>query len=47
MKINNDIVRLSKAARVYNVSLDNIVDFLATKDIIVIRHPNTKLDLET
>jgi hypothetical protein len=45
MKINNDFVRLSKAARVYNISIDTIVSFLASKGINIIRHPNTKLDL--
>ena len=45
MKRNNDFVRLSKAARVYNISIDTIVSFLASKGINIIRHPNTKLDL--
>jgi len=46
MKINYDIVRLSKAARVYNVSIDSIVGFLATKGITIIRGPNTILNEE-
>jgi len=41
MKRNNDIVRLSRAARVYNVSIDSIVGFLATKGITIISVPNT------
>ena len=44
---HDNFVRLSKAARVYNVSLVNIVDFLATKGIDIECHPNTRIDIET
>jgi len=39
-------VRLSKAAREFNVSLDTIVDFLANMDFEVERNPNSKLSQE-
>ena len=39
-------VRLSKAAREFNLGLDTIVDFLASKGIEVERKPNTKLEPE-
>ena len=39
-------VRLSKAAREFNLGLDTIVDFLASRGIEVERKPNTKLEPE-
>ena len=39
-------VRLSKAAREFNLGLDTIVEFLASKGIEVERKPNTKLEPE-
>ena len=36
-------VRLSKAAREFNLGVETIVDFLASKGIEVERKPNTKL----
>ncbi len=40
------VVRLSKAAREFNISLDTIIEFLANNGIEVDRNPNTKLDPE-
>lgn len=40
------IVRLSKAAREFNIALDTIVDFLSDKGFDVIKSPNSKLDPE-
>ena len=39
-------VRLSKAAREFNLGVETIVDFLASKGIEVERKPNTKLEPE-
>ena len=39
-------VRLSKVAREFNLGLDTIVEFLASKGIEVERKPNTKLEPE-
>ncbi|MAC16849.1 MAG: translation initiation factor IF-2 [Flavobacteriales bacterium] len=39
-------VRLSKAAREFNLGLDTIVEFLASKGIEIERKPNTKLEPE-
>ena len=39
-------VRLSKAAREFNLGVDTIVEFLASKGIEVERKPNTKLEPE-
>ena len=39
-------VRLSKVAREFNLGVDSIVDFLASKGIEVERKPNTKLEPE-
>ncbi len=38
------VVRLSKAAREFNISLDTIVSFLTEKGYDIERKPNTKLD---
>ncbi len=38
------VVRLSKAAREFNISLDSIVGFLTEKGYDIERKPNTKLD---
>jgi len=40
------VVRLSKAAREFNIALDTVVDFLSDKGFDVIKNPNTKLDPE-
>jgi len=40
----NKVVRLSKAAREFNISLDSIVSFLTEKGYDIERKPNTKLD---
>jgi len=40
----NKVVRLSKAAREFNISLDTIVSFLTEKGYDIERKPNTKLD---
>ena len=40
------VVRLSKAAREFNIGLDTVVDFLSDKGFDVIKNPNTKLDPE-
>ncbi len=40
------VVRLSKAAREFNIALDTVVDFLSEKGFDVIKNPNTKLDPE-
>jgi len=40
------VVRLSKAAREFNIALDTVVDFLSNKGFDVIKNPNTKLDPE-
>lgn len=40
------VVRLSKAAREFNIALDTVVDFLSDKGFDVIKSPNTKLDPE-
>ena len=42
----NKLVRLSKAAREFNISLDSIVSFLTDKGYDIERKPNTKLDPE-
>jgi translation initiation factor IF-2 len=42
----NKVVRLSKAAREFNISLDSIVGFLTEKGYDIERKPNTKLDPE-
>ena len=39
-------VRLSKVAREFNLGVDSIVEFLASKGIEVERKPNTKLEPE-
>ena len=39
-------VRLSKAAREFNLGVDTIVEFLASQGIEVERKPNTKLEPE-
>ena len=40
-------VRLSKAAREFNLGIATVVDFLASKGIEVEANPNTKLDPDT
>ena len=40
----NKVVRLSKAAREFNISIDTIVSFLTDKGYDIDRKPNTKLD---
>ena len=42
----NKLVRLSKAAREFNISLDSIVSFLREKGYEIERKPNTKLEPE-
>ena len=44
MAVSNRPVRLSKAAREFNISLDTIVEFLSQNGFTVERNPNTKLD---
>ncbi len=39
-------VRLSKAAREFNISLDTVISFLTDKGYDIERKPNTKLDPE-
>ena len=46
MAVTNRPVRLSKAAREFNISLDTIVEFLSEKGFTVERKPNSKLDSE-
>ncbi len=46
MAVTNRPVRLSKAAREFNISLDTIVEFLSEKGFTVERKPNSKLDAE-
>jgi len=46
MAVTNRPVRLSKAAREFNISLDTIVEFLSEKGFTVDRKPNSKLDAE-
>lgn len=38
------VVRLSKAAREFNISIDSVIEFLGKKGIVIDRNPNTKLD---
>lgn len=42
----NKLVRLSKAAREFNINLDSIVSFLTEKGYNIERKPNTKLEPE-
>jgi len=46
MAVTNRPIRLSKAAREFNISLDTIVEFLSEKGFTVDRKPNSKLDAE-
>ena len=46
MSDENKPVRLSKAAREFNLGIGTIVDFLETKGIQVDAKPNTKLNPE-
>ena len=41
------VKRLSKVAREFNVGIQTIIEFLASKDITVESNPNTKIDAET
>ena len=47
MADSNKPVRLSKAAREFNLGMTTVVEFLASKGIEVEAKPNTKLDPET
>ena len=47
MAESNKPVRLSKAAREFNLGMTTVVEFLASKGIEVEAKPNTKLDPET
>ncbi len=38
------VVRLSKAAREFNISIDSVIEFLGKKGFVIDRNPNTKLD---
>lgn len=38
------VVRLSKAAREFNISIDSVIEFLGKNGIVIDRNPNTKLD---
>jgi len=40
------VKRLSKVAREFNVGINTLIEFLASKDITVESNPNTKLDAE-
>ena len=40
----NKVVRLSKAAREFNISIDSVIEFLGKKGFVIDRNPNTKLD---
>ena len=40
------VVRLSKAAREFNISIDSVVSFIEEKGYSIQRNPNTKLDPE-
>jgi translation initiation factor IF-2 len=46
MAVTDKPVRLSKAAREFNISLDTIVEFLSENGFTVERNPNSKLDSE-
>src|SRR5215468_8403087 len=39
-------IRLSKASKEFNVSTEHIVEFLASKGIVISRDPNTKISGE-
>ncbi|MBL4592370.1 MAG: translation initiation factor IF-2, partial [Flavobacteriales bacterium] len=41
------VKRLSKVAREFNVGIQTLIEFLATKDIKIESNPNTKIDAET
>ncbi len=45
--MENKSTRLSKAARMFNVGISTIMDFLAKKGIEIDSSPNTKIDAET
>jgi len=38
------VVRLSKAAREFNISIDSVIEFLGKNGFAIDRNPNTKLD---
>jgi len=38
------VVRLSKAAREFNISIDSVIEFLGKNGFVIDRNPNTKLD---
>ncbi len=38
------VVRLSKAAREFNISIDSVIEFLGKSGFVIDRNPNTKLD---
>ncbi|MFA5417148.1 MAG: translation initiation factor IF-2 [Bacteroidales bacterium] len=38
------VVRLSKAAREFNISIDSVIEFLGKKGFVIDRNPNTKLE---
>ncbi|PLX13300.1 MAG: translation initiation factor IF-2 [Marinilabiliales bacterium] len=40
------VVRLSKAAREFNIGLDTVVEFLSEKGFEIVKNPNTKLQPE-
>ena len=40
------VKRLSKVAREFNVGIQTLIEFLASKDIKVESNPNTKIDAE-
>lgn len=46
MRGTSKAVRLSKAAREFNISLDSVISFLTEKGYDIERKPNTKLDPE-
>ena len=39
-------IRLSKASKEFNVSTEHIVEFLASKGIVISKDPNTKISGE-
>lgn len=40
----NPVVRLSKAAREFNISIDSVIEFLGKKGFVIDRNPNTRLE---
>ncbi len=46
MSDKSKVIRLSKAAREFNIGLDTVVEFLSEKGFEIVKNPNTKLQPE-